>query len=167
MFSKHLMIAAAALATASLALAPAAVKADTSTMTVQTSVANSCQFATTPNVDFGPYTGSNIIKTSTFTYSCTAGDSTYKFGFQSPNATGVGNCSMSDGNGHKLTYTIADSSNDNHNYGCDSGGSFPFSPPNLPSTGSNMSYAFTFTLVGNQTQVVGSYSDTVTVTIQP
>ncbi len=167
MFSKHLMLAAAALATAGLALAPTAVKADTATLTVTTTVASSCQFITkTGTVDFGTYTGATVTQTYTPSYTCTSGDSTYKFGFQSPNAAGVGNCSMTDGNGHKLTYVITDSAN--NNYGCDNG-SFPKSA-NGELTGNGataLNYSFTFTLGQNQTQVVGNYSDTVTVSITP
>lgn len=167
MFSKHLMLAAAVLGTAALALAPTAVKADTATLTVTTTVSNSCVFNTkTATVDFGPYTGALISKTYTASYACTSGDSTYKFGFQSPNAVGVGNCSMSDGGTHKLTYVISDSGN--NTYGCD-GGSFPKSAASEQSGqgATVLNYDFTFTLNPNQTQVVGSYSDTVTVSITP
>lgn len=167
MFSKHLMLAAAAIGTAALALAPSAVKADTATLTVKTTVANSCQFSTkTDTVDFGAYTGAKVTQTYTASYTCTSGDTTYKFGFQSPNAVGVGNCSMTDGNGHKLTYVITDSAN--VPYGCD-GGSFPKSASSEPAGNgaATLNYGFTFTLNANQTEVVGSYSDTVTVSITP
>jgi hypothetical protein len=169
MFSKHLMLAAAALGTAALALAPSAVKADTATLTVKTTVANSCQFSTkTDTVDFGAYTGAKVTRTYTASYTCTSGDTTYTFGFQSSNAVGVGNCSMTDGNGHKLAYVISDASNVNSTYGCDSG-SFPHTATSEPAGNGTtvLNYGFTFTLNPNQTQVVGSYSDTVTVSITP
>ncbi len=166
MLRKHLMLAVALLGTAALAIAPSAVKADTATLTVTTTVANSCTFNTTSaTIDFGPYTGAKITKPYTASYACTSGDTTYKFGFQSPNAVGVGNCSMSDGS-TKLTYVISDSAN--NTFGCDSG-SFPKSAASEPAgNGATvLNYGFTFTLNPNQTQVVGSYSDTVTVTISP
>ena len=170
MFSKHLMLAAAALGTAALALAPTAVKADTATLTVQTTVSNSCSFNTkTALIDFGPYTGAAITKTYTASYACTTGDNTYQFRFQSSNAVGVGNCSMVDGGGtHKLTYVIADSKNAASTFGCDSG-SFekPLTSPPSGNGATALNYDFTFTLSPGQTQVLGSYSDTVTVSITP
>ena len=167
MFRKHFMLAATVLGSAALALAPSAVKADTATLTVTTTVANSCLFNTnTAAVDFGPYTGATITKTYTASYTCTSGDSTYKFGFQSPNAVGVGNCSMKDSSTHKLTYVITDSGG--NPFGCDSG-SFPKSAASEPAgNGSTtLNYGFTFTLNASQTLVVGNYSDTVTVTVSP
>ena len=170
MFSKHLMLAAAALGTAALALAPSAVKADTATLTVTTTVANSCQFNTNAaNIDFGPYTGAKVTKTYTASYTCTMGDSAYKFRFQSTNAVGVGNCSMIDSGGtHRLAYVISDSAGSSTGFGCDSG-SFGATPTSAQAgNGATvLDYSFTFTLGQNQTQVVGSYSDTVTVSIIP
>ncbi len=170
MFRKHLILAAAALGTAALALAPSAVKADTAMLTVMTSVANSCTFNThSATIDFGTYTGATVAKTYTASYACTTGDSTYKFRFQSPNANGVGNCSMIDSGGtHRLAYVISDSAGSSIGFGCDSG-SFGGTPTSAQAgNGATvLNYDFTFTLSQNQTQVVGSYTDTVTVSIIP
>ena len=167
MFRKHFMLAAAALGTAALALAPSAVKADTAMVTVMTSVANNCTFNTnSATIDFGPYTGAKITRTYTASYMCTSGDSGYKFRFQSSNAVGVGNCAMVDAAGDRLNYVISDSAGNTAGFGCDSG-SFGAQAANQE-TGQGptiLNYGFTFTLNPGQTQVVGTYGDTVTVTL--
>lgn len=165
MFCKHriVAVAAAALGTAALALAPTAVRADTASLTVTATVSNTCQFnTTTDTVGFGTYTGAAIVKTYTAKYTCTSGDSTYKFSFVSLNRSGA-NCEMSDGAGHSLNYVVADSAG--NFYGCDGFTAGAAAEP--AGNGGALSYGFTFTLPASQTLIAGSYGDTNTVTITP
>ena len=163
MFRTYLAVAAATLGTAGLALAPSAVNADTAQVTVTATVVNSCQFNTsTDSVGFGTYTGAAIVKTYTAKYTCTSGDSTYKFSFVSANRVGA-SCEMSDGAGHSLNYVVNDSAS--NFYGCDGFTAAAAAEP--ASSGGALTYGFTFTLPASQTLVAGSYSDVNTVTITP
>jgi spore coat protein U-like protein len=171
MFSKRICRFGAAAAISALAFAPLAVNAAaTSSVTVSATVSKNCVFgsSTPTTVTFaGGYdpVGANASTAATATYSpqyvCTSGDNAYTWSFTSANHAGTQAVLKSGGT--SLNYNITDASN--NAYKGDGSNSFNVG---ATATGTTQTYSsFTFTIPAAQVVPVGTYTDTVTVTLSP
>ncbi len=130
------------------------------TFTVNASVVASCTVSAT-NLSFGNYTLTALNGTSTITTTCTSG-SVIKIGLNAGTGTGatVTNRKMTSGS-NTLLYTLYQDSARTVNWGNTPG------TDTVNSTGTGAAQNFTVygMIPANQTAPIGTYTDTITVTV--
>jgi spore coat protein U-like protein len=145
-----------------LASTSASAATTTATFTVSAQVANACTISAGNTLDFGPYTGVEIDKSTTISVTCTNGG-TYNIGLNGGTTTGGTDLQrkMAGPNTATLLYNLYTASDLATVWGNTSANHWVSGT----GTGSAQSITVFGKLPGSQGLTVGSYSDTITATV--